>query len=410
MRLLSPDMRVAAGMDMAPDMATVPDMMSEAIAFSKPPFVQLTGDGRARLRFETRSEQALEVSLKKRGGASTEFLATTQLDELDFEWPPGALAKSADIPDVSGLHNLQEVAFADLEAGATYEWIVHRGQGVEATGSFKAGQDPSAALSLGWISDTMFPRATDSALALAGAAPDVILHGGELQYMTNQLDTWNGIFHALSPLTSIAPFHSCIGNHEYEGLDEFEAQYKRLFGGHGYDASTVDYTYIDVAGVRMLLLNSEIELAAPDSPQHRWMRARLAEVQDDPALRFAVVAFHRPFFTFSKSRPNFGARDRLHPVFQQYGVPLVFTGHNHCYERFEVDGITYVMDGGGGASSYDPNAHLDDVIAERPSDRDLRLIAERSYGVTLARIEPDSTIQVTRYKADGGVTETYSIG
>jgi predicted phosphodiesterase len=40
------------------------------------------------------------------------------------------------------------------------------------------------------------------------------------------------------------------------------------------------------------------------------------------------------------------------PQFKRLGVKLVFTGHNHGYDRNEKDGITYVTAGGGGAPLY----------------------------------------------------------
>ncbi|MEC9442632.1 MAG: metallophosphoesterase [Myxococcota bacterium] len=383
---------------------------SNHIAFSKPPFVQrIGGDGKARLRFETRTDQALEVELKAMGGMATAFMASTSLSMLDFEWPVPFFESRVDYHDRPGLHNLQEVVFEGLEPGMQYQWTVHQGDGVAASGVFKVDSSPDDAFKLGWISDTMFPNAGACATRLAGAKPDLILHGGDLQYMTNPIDTWSGFFHELSPLTSLAPFHTCIGNHEYEEMEEFELQYKRLFEGHGDMGSTIDYSAFTFGGVRFLLLNSEIELVDANSPQHRWMLAELEKVQNSN-LRYAVVAFHRPYFTFSKSMPSFQTRDVLHPIFQQYNVPIVFTGHNHCYERFEADGITYVMDGGGGALSYKIDHNKEDVLAERPGDEELRKFASRTYGVTLATINPDGTLDIERLEAEGGVLDSYSIG
>ncbi len=46
-------------------------------------------------------------------------------------------------------------------------------------------------------------------------------------------------------------------------------------------------------------------------------------------------------------------RRKLVPLFERYGVEAVFMGHNHGYERVEVNGITYLTTAGGGASLYD---------------------------------------------------------
>ena len=45
-------------------------------------------------------------------------------------------------------------------------------------------------------------------------------------------------------------------------------------------------------------------------------------------------------------------RQTLSPLFEQYGVDVVFNGHRHNYERNKVNGVTYVVTGGGGAPLY----------------------------------------------------------
>ena len=39
----------------------------------------------------------------------------------------------------------------------------------------------------------------------------------------------------------------------------------------------------------------------------------------------------------------------------KHGVDIVVSGHNHCYEHYIVDGIQYVVTGGGGAPLYSVN-------------------------------------------------------
>lgn len=401
----------AGGQDLAD--ASKDATMEEVTQFSKPPFLQILGATQARLRFETRQQEPLAVRIERRGQVGKELLATTDWRELpEFEWPIPQLAGTVSYPDVPGWHNMQSALFEDLVAGEVYDWIVHQGDGVEWRGSFEVGRPDGAAFDLGWISDTMAPSSEGAVRALARHSPTLTLHGGDLQYMTNPFDSWSGFFHGIAPLTRLGAFHTCVGNHELEGLDEYELQYRRSFEGHGFSGSVLDYSYFDFAGVRVLLLNSESDLFQAQSAQRDWMIARLEEVRASNRLRFAIVAFHRPFFTFSRSAPNFEARDRLHPVFRDYQVPLVLTGHNHCYERFEVEGVTYVVDGGGGALSYDTNASREAVLATRPSDEGLRKFESSSYGVTMARVRADDSILIQRYRSSQADTpiDEYTIG
>jgi hypothetical protein len=46
-------------------------------------------------------------------------------------------------------------------------------------------------------------------------------------------------------------------------------------------------------------------------------------------------------------------REDLEPVFARHGVDLVFSGHDHVYERtVPIRGVTYVVSGGGGRRLY----------------------------------------------------------
>ena len=387
-----------------------PDMDSGIVALSKAPWLQRVGPRTARLRFETRSMQPLQVRLERAGAAASSFWPPPSPVQLTYEWPGGVFARRIESPDEPGLHNVQQVVFEGLVPGEGYEWVVHQGRGEEVRGSFVADAPRERGVRIGWIADTMAPQSMECVNVLARQSPDLVIHGGDLQYMSNPLDTWNGLFEALRPLTAIAPFHTCIGNHEYEAQDEFTAQYKRLFEGHGDARSTLDYAGLTYGSTRVLLLNSEIEMATPGSAQRRWLEFELRAARAARSIRHTIVAFHRPYFTFSRSKPNFEVRDQLHPLLVEFGVPLVLTGHNHCYERFEVDGVTYVMDGGGGALSYNPDHHRQDVLDERPSDEGLRRFSDRSYGVTTAHIQPDGAIAMERVGASGQIVESYTIG
>ena len=47
------------------------------------------------------------------------------------------------------------------------------------------------------------------------------------------------------------------------------------------------------------------------------------------------------------------AQRDLVPLYEKYGVDLVFSGHDHTYEKSLKDGIYYVTSGGAGAGLYD---------------------------------------------------------
>jgi 3',5'-cyclic AMP phosphodiesterase CpdA len=81
-----------------------------------------------------------------------------------------------------------------------------------------------------------------------------------------------------------------------------------------------------------------------DSVQAQWLRQGLASSR----AAFQVVAMHHPPY----SSCSHGNSEALQWPYGEWGADVVFAGHDHCYERLEVAGTTYVVSGLGGASIY----------------------------------------------------------
>ena len=97
----------------------------------------------------------------------------------------------------------------------------------------------------------------------------------------------------------------------------------------------------------------------PDSPQARWLDADLA----GSGKRWKFVCLHHPVNTSSAHRfddyDDNGLADRLEvqqvllPIAAKHGVRMIFSGHDHAFERFQpVNRISTVVTGGGGAELY----------------------------------------------------------
>ena len=63
------------------------------------------------------------------------------------------------------------------------------------------------------------------------------------------------------------------------------------------------------------------------------------------------MLLHRPPYSSGAhggiENPNL--ETHLVPLFEQYGVDMVFAGHDHHYERSYKSGVYYIVAGGGGA-------------------------------------------------------------
>jgi tartrate-resistant acid phosphatase type 5 len=99
-------------------------------------------------------------------------------------------------------------------------------------------------------------------------------------------------------------------------------------------------------GVAFFMLDSN---RASDPDQRDWLEEQLRA--HDEGVKIAV--FHHPPYTVGEEHdPNDDVQRNWVPLFEEYGVDLVLTGHNHLYEHLRVDSIDYVVSGGGGQDLY----------------------------------------------------------
>lgn len=414
--LLAPAAALSCDDPADPDAGTRPDAFTPDTGppppfrgLSKGPYVQLLSPGRARLRFESRVDEPFGVVIER---ASGRVEPTPARSAMELSYERDALGMERYLPDEPGLHVVHEVVLEDLAPGEDVGWTVTPPEGEAAEGGFKASVAPGTPFTLGWVSDTSFPMAEDGIGVLAAQAPDVVLHGGDITYQANPFDTWNGMFRGMRPLMSRAATQLCVGNHEFENLDEISVQFDRLFAGQGDEGSMPRYFAFTYGAVRFLCIDTESgRLQEMEDTQIAWIDAELEAASADPDILFPILAFHRPTYTLSKHAPGDTAvRDLLHARIVDHGVPLVLAGHAHAYERFVVDGVHYVIDGGGGAILYDPNEDRDAVEAMRPGEPDLRAAVNESHGVTVVDVAADGALSLRRLAAaDGSVQDEATI-
>ncbi len=129
-------------------------------------------------------------------------------------------------------------------------------------------------------------------------------------------------------------FYASLGNHD----DRAQARYP-LFNMEGRTYYTFKAPKQDV---RFFAL--ETDYLTP--PQIAWLEKELASSGED----WNIPYFHHPLYSSGKthgSHPDLAAV--LEPLFLKGGVSVVFTGHDHFYERVKPQkGIVYFVTGSGG--------------------------------------------------------------
>lgn len=126
------------------------------------------------------------------------------------------------------------------------------------------------------------------------------------------------------------PFYASLGNH-----DDPNQRYYKLFGMGGerfYSFQKKD--------VRFFALDSNYM----DKDQQSWLQKELSGSTE----KWKVAFFHHPIYSSGgRHGSEVDLRAIVEPLFLKYGVNVVFSGHEHFYERLKPQkGLHYFTSGG----------------------------------------------------------------
>ncbi len=175
---------------------------------------------------------------------------------------------------------------------------------------------------------------------IAILAPDFYLNTGDLVEDGARPDQWDTFFEIEKELLANVPFFPTLGNHEVNHQNYFDLFYlPRNERWYSFDYGNAHFVCLEVDGYASY---------NPGSEQYRWLKNDLESA--DRLWKF--VFFHIPPYSSGAHGNDSGVINALTPLFEQYGVDIVFNGHDHDYERSVVNGVTYIVSGGGGAPLY----------------------------------------------------------
>jgi len=198
------------------------------------------------------------------------------------------------------------------------------------------------------------PDEANVAALVARLKPDFIVTTGDNNYPYGEAQTIDEnigrYFHSF-----IAPyrgrfgsgakdnlFFPCLGNHDWIPLDA--QPYLDYFALPNNER----YYQLIRGNVQLFALDSDVNEPdgnTVDSKQAHWLDAVLGAA----AAPWRLVFFHHPPYS---SGPH-GATLEMRWPFAAWGASIVYSGHDHTYERLEVDGFPYIVNGVGGNDLYD---------------------------------------------------------
>lgn len=190
--------------------------------------------------------------------------------------------------------------------------------------------------------------------AMLTVSPDIVFSTGDLVNDGNQPGQWTEYNIVTRELREIAAFYPAAGNHENESVHYY----------NNFDLPNNEKWYaVDMDGIHFIVLNSNLDLF-PGSEQYEWLSADLLDAQE--TSRFIIAIFHHPLVTSGPHTPDeTGTGQFLLPLFETYGVDIVFNGHQHLYERSYRNGIYHVVTGGGGAPLYATQRKYDNPFSQK---------------------------------------------
>jgi hypothetical protein len=251
---------------------------------------------------------------------------------------------------------------AGLTPGQMYYYRVTAG-GNQYTGSFRAAPaDDAVAVKFFAYGDTRtYPADHDDVAALMvskyAADPDLqtmTLNVGDLVSDGDIESNWDDQFfdpaytNIQAVLGNLA-YQACIGNHEGSG-DLFVKYFP-------YPYVSDRYWSFDYGPAHFVVVDQYVSYST-GSAQLNWIENDLAATTKP----WKFIYLHEPGWGGGSHSNNINVQTYIQPLCEQYGVYMVFAGHNHNYVRAVVNGVQHITTGGGGAPLYAPNLTWPNVV------------------------------------------------
>ncbi len=232
----------------------------------------------------------------------------------------------------------------DLPIGKTVAYRVRSGVAEDKAHEFKAGAVPGEPFRFAVFGDTRTGHEVHQAVvnALHGEHIDFVVHTGDLVAQGGLESDWHTFFAIERELLSSHPMFAAVGNHD----DSPRQLFRRYFLSPMWAQNHRFYS-MDWGNLRIVVVDPLVECREGCS-QYIQLDKALEEGAARDMLMIMVV--HHPPYSSGAHGSNGLIRDAIGGLAIRHGVEVVFSGHDHNYERTEpIDGVTYVVSASAGA-------------------------------------------------------------
>ena len=223
---------------------------------------------------------------------------------------------------------------------------------------------------------------------------DICVGAGD--HAQDEIARFGDFFACTENLLPYTPWFAAMGNH-----DSPNEGYFRYFN---FPEPHYWYSF-NYGTAHFIVLNSNMDYR-PGSEQWHWLEHDLKTFRN---ARWKFVVFHHP--PFCSNNCEIPATRVLCPLFERYGVDIVYTAHATIYERFHPlrggrydseNGIVYFVSGGGGYDmSLSPSELWDHL-------HPMSALAKPVNHVLLTSVAPDEC-QVRAIDSDGNLFDTLTL-
>jgi predicted MPP superfamily phosphohydrolase len=302
------------------------------VTFVKPPYLQWPTKESVTLLAETNEETPLHIILTWEGGATDTITTPTEPEFTFLTMPMDGLDGFFHQADIKVPEGIGEFTLTIANA-PDYKRDVELPQYLDSFTMIAFGDTRT--------NDDIHQEVSNQIVAEEAL---IVFQTGDLMDSGLEVAQWNNFFKIEAAMLESSFYFPIFGNHEVGG----DSYYYTLFETrNSYDSER--NWYAEWGPVGFIGIEQYKTRWAQDEEALLWLEETLIKLQDK---RYLIFSHHEPMYTFSNHGPWLEGREVIQPLLEEYGVDLVLSGHNHCYERFEVNGIPYIVTGGGGAPLY----------------------------------------------------------
>ena len=171
---------------------------------------------------------------------------------------------------------------------------------------------------------------------------DFILIAGDVAYERGTLSQLEkNFFGVYSALLRHVPVYPAIGNHDAKTANGAPLLQSFSLPHNGTEFGVERWYSFDWGPLHVAVLDTE----SNERAQRRWLDRDLASSHQP----WKIVLSHKPPYSSGKHGGDRKTRRHYVPILERRQVQLMFSGHDHNYERTRpINGVTYVVTGAGG--------------------------------------------------------------